>query len=92
MRHYYAIAEAAQDGSWWITFPGRDGITSVAPDATLIVARACEALASAAMHGGRLPSAIEDGMRPPDNLSDYAQPAMVIVVPFVPAVAEAAAN
>jgi hypothetical protein len=39
------------------------------------------------MHGGRLPRSIEDGASPPDDLSDFRAPAMVVVIPF-PAVAE----
>lgn len=92
MRHYYAIAEAGDDGAWWISFPGRDGITSAAEDAKQIVAQARDALASASMTGGRLPQAIEDGASPPDDLSDFATPNMVVVVSFEPAIAEASAS
>ena len=90
MPHYYAIAEAAEDGSWWISFPGRDGIISAAADARGIVPQARDALASAVMHGGQLPPAIEDGAPPPGDLSEFATPSMVVVIPFVQAVAEAA--
>jgi len=82
MQHYYAIAEAGDDGSWWISFPGRDGIISAVDDARQIVAQAQDALESAAMHGGRLPPAIEDGALPPTDLSDFRAPAMVVVIPF----------
>lgn len=58
MMHYYAIAERGQGRTWWISFPGRDGITSAAEDAGDIVAQAQDALASAAMYGGRLPLAV----------------------------------
>ena len=92
MRHYYAIVEAGDGGSWWISFPGRDGITSAADDAKQIVAQAQDALESAAMHGGRLPPAIEDGASPPTDLSDFRAPAMVVVIPFVRALASAAAE
>jgi predicted RNase H-like HicB family nuclease len=81
-QHYYAIAESGEDGSWWISFPGRDGIISAADDAKEIVAQAQDALESAAMHGGRLPPAIEDGALPPTDLSDFRAPAMVVVIPF----------
>jgi hypothetical protein len=84
MPHYYAIAEAGDSGSWRIT--GRDGIVSAADDAKQILAQAQE---SAAMHGGRLPLAIEDGAMPPTDLSDFQAPAMVVGIPFVPAAAEA---
>ena len=61
MANYYAIAEAGEGGSWWISFPGRDGIVSAADDARLIVSQARDALESVAMHGGRLPQSIEEG-------------------------------
>ena len=82
MRHYYAIAESGDDGSWWISFPGRDGIISAADDAKQIVPQAQDALESVAMHGGRLPPAPEDGALPPSDLSDFRSPAMVVVIPF----------
>ena len=44
MANYYAIAEAGEGGSWWISFPGRDGIVSAADDARLIVSQARDAL------------------------------------------------
>ena len=91
MRHYYAIAEAGDDGSWWISFPGRDGIISAADDAKQIVAQARDALESASMHGGRLPPAIEDGALPPADLSDFRAPAMVVVIPFAVLVSTPAA-
>jgi predicted RNase H-like HicB family nuclease len=91
MPHYYAIAEADDHGGWWITFPDRDGIVSAADDARKIVTQARDALESVSMHGGRLPIAIEDGARPPADLSQFAQPAMVVVIPFEPANAAAAA-
>jgi predicted RNase H-like HicB family nuclease len=82
VQYYYAIAEAGDDGSWWISFPGRDGIVSAADDAKLIVTQAQNALKSAAMHGGRLPPAIENGALPPTDLTDFRAPAMVVVIPF----------
>ena len=92
MLHYYAIAEAGDGGSWWISFPGRDGIVSAADDAGQIVQQAQDALASAAMHGGRLPPSIEDGAAPPDDLSEFRSPAMVVVIPFAASAARAAAE
>ena len=89
MPHYYAVAEAADDGSWWISFPGRDGIVSAAEDARQIVATAREALESAAMHGGRLPPSIEDGASPPASLSEFSTPSMVVVIPFAAAMVAA---
>lgn len=90
MPHYYAIAEPGDGGSWWISFPGRDGITSAALNATQIVSQAQDALESAAVHGGRLPPSIEDGATPPTDLSEFQAPVMVVVIPF--AVAAAAAE
>ena len=82
MLQYYAIAEAGDGGTWWISFPGRDGIVSAAGDARQIVQQAQDALESAAMHGGRLPLSIEDGAIPPADLSEFQSPAMVVVIPF----------
>jgi len=92
MAHFYAVAERGQDGAWWISFPGRDGITSAADDAAQIVEQAHDALASAAMYGGRLPVSIEDGATPPDDLADYGEPAMVVVIPFAVPDSRAAAE
>jgi len=93
MLHYYAIAGASEGGSWWISFPGRDGIVSAADDARQIVQQAQDALESAAMHGGRLPPSIEeDGATPPADLSEFQSPAMVVVIPFATSVARAAAE
>jgi hypothetical protein len=92
-KNYIAIAEASDDGkTWWISFPGRDGIISAADDAGQIVQQAQDALASAAMHGGRLPPSIEDGAAPPDDLSELRSSAMIVVIPFVASVARAAAE
>jgi hypothetical protein len=82
MAHYYAIAERGSGNTWWTSFPGRDGIISAADDAGQIVAQVQDALASAAMYGGRLPPAIEDGAKPPTDLSEFEAPAMVVVIPF----------
>ena len=62
--------------------PGRDGIVSAADGAGQIVFQAQDALASAAMYGGRLPPAIEDGAKPPADLSEFERPTMVVVIPF----------
>jgi hypothetical protein len=85
MLHYYAIADRGSGTTWWISFPGRDGITSAAANAAQIVAHAQDALASAAMYGGRLPAPIEDGAQPPSDLSDFDEPTLVVVIPFEPA-------
>ncbi len=54
------------------------------------MAQAQDALASGVMYGGRLPPAIEDGAKPPTDLSDFEAPTMVVVIPFAPAAAKAA--
>ena len=92
MPHYDAIAEAGDNGSWWISFPGRDGIVTAADHAGLIVRQAQGALESTAMHGGRLPPSVEDGAAPPDDLSQFRSPSMVVVIPFAPSVSHAAAE
>jgi predicted RNase H-like HicB family nuclease len=92
MAHYYAIAEPGEGGTWWISFPGRDGIVSAADDAREIVSQAQDALESVAMHGGRLPPAIEDGATPPADLSEFGVTAMVVVIPFAAPVTRAAAD
>jgi predicted RNase H-like HicB family nuclease len=92
MAHYYAIAERGDGGTWWISFPGRDGIVSAAEDAGAIVAQAQDALASAAMYGGQLPPAIEDGAKPPADLIGFDQPTMVVVIPFAAPVTRVAAE
>jgi hypothetical protein len=92
-KNYLAITEPSDDGkTWWISFPGRDGIVSAADDAGQIVQQAQDALASAAMHGGSLPPSIEDGAAPPDDLSEFRSLAMVVVIPFAASVARAAAE
>ena len=58
------------------------GSPSLADGAGQIVFQAQDALASAAMYGGRLPPAIEDGAKPPADLSEFEQPAIVMVIPF----------
>ncbi len=85
------MAERGDGGTWWISFPGRDGIISAADDAGGVVAQARDALKSTAMHGGRLPPFIEDGATPPADLPGFGQPAMVVVIPFELAAAAKAA-
>jgi hypothetical protein len=81
MAHYYAIAEYGRDGGWFLTFPGGTGY-SYAESAEEIVTQAQDWLASAEMHGGELPRSIEDGAKPPADLSEFTQPTMVVVIPF----------
>jgi len=53
MAHYCAVAERGQGTIGWISFPGRDGITSAADDAE-IVSQALDALgASHSLHAMR---------------------------------------
>jgi hypothetical protein len=84
MQHYYAIAERGDGRTWWISFPGRDGMVSAADDAADIVAQAQDCLASVAMYDGRLPRSIEDGAKPPPEavLAEFEQPTIVVVIPF----------
>jgi len=89
MRHYYAIAERCPGGGWFLTFPGGPGY-SFADSAEQIVAQAQDWLATAADTGDQ-PLAIEEGASLPTNLSDFDQPAMVVVIPFERVVSKAAA-
>ena len=83
MQHYYAVAEPDEAGGFWISFPGRDGITSAAASAITIVAQARDALESVLMYPPAvLPPSIEDGAKPPADLSEYDPLAMVVVIPF----------
>ena len=91
MQHYYAVAERDADGGFGITFPDRDGITAWAENVAELVSQAQDALESVAMYGGKLPLSTEEGAKPPDDLSDFDQPAIVVVIPFEPAVSKAAA-
>ncbi len=78
-----AIAEPSDDRkTWWISFPGLDGVTSAADDAADIAAQARDALASAAEAGVRLPPAIEDGVIQLHDIAAYDNP-LVVLVPFV---------
>jgi len=92
MQHYYAVAEPDGAGGFWISFPGRDGIASAAPNAAKIVAQARDALESVLMYppGDVLPRSIEDGAKPPTDLSDYDHP-LIVVIPFEPAAVAKAA-
>ena len=92
MQHYYAVAEPDETGGFWISFPGRDGIASAASSAVKIVGQARDALESLLMYPpADLPLSIEDGAKPPADLSDYDPQSIVVVIPFEPAtVAEAA--
>jgi hypothetical protein len=82
VQHYYAVAEPDDAGGFWISFPDRPGITSAAMSAGEIVSRAQDALQSVLMYPpGDLPLSIEDGARPPADLSDYDAP-LVVVIPF----------
>jgi hypothetical protein len=67
------------------SFPDRPGITSAALNAGEIVSQAQDALASVLMYPpDDLPLSIEDGARPPENLSQYQNP-LTVVIPFAPA-------
>jgi predicted RNase H-like HicB family nuclease len=84
MRNYIAIAEPSDDGkTWWISFPGFPGVTSAADGAEQIATQARDALTSAIEAGAALPPAIEDGVIPPYDLSEYDRP-LVVLVPYAP--------
>jgi predicted RNase H-like HicB family nuclease len=82
MRHYYAIAERGNGRTWWLSFPGLTGVFSAADDAGQIVAQATDALDTAVDSGLALPRSIEDGAKPPADLSEFEQPTIVVVIPF----------
>ena len=85
MAHHYAIAERGSGSTWWITFPDRLGVLSAADDPGEIVAQARDALASVLVYPpGDLPLSIEGRARPPTDLSEFEQPALVVVIPFEP--------
>ena len=89
MKSYIAIAEPSEDGGWWISFPGLPGVTSAADRAAQIVAQAQDALTSALEAGTTLPPAVEDGVIPQYDLSDYQNPLVVLVPYAMPAPAKA---
>ena len=89
--HYYAIAERSADGGWFLTFPGGVGY-SFAKSAEQIVSQGQDWLETVLMDPpGDLPLSIEDGAKPPADLSGYDN-ALVVVIPFTPALASAAAE
>jgi predicted RNase H-like HicB family nuclease len=82
-QHYYAVAEPDEAGGFWISFPGRDGIASAASSAVAIVRQAQDALESLLMYPpADLPPSIEDGAKPPADLSDYDPHSIIVVIPF----------
>jgi predicted RNase H-like HicB family nuclease len=90
MGHYIAIAEPADDGkTWWISFPGVDGVTSAANGPGEIATQAADALASAVEAGAILPLAIEDGAIPRYDIAHYEKP-LVVLVPYSAPVSAAA--
>ncbi len=82
MPHYYAIAERGRSRTWWLSFPGLPGVFSAADDAGEIVTQATEALETAINAGLKLPPSVEDGAKPPTDLSEFEQPTIIVVVPF----------
>jgi predicted RNase H-like HicB family nuclease len=88
VKNYIAIVEPSDDGkTWWISFPSLPGITSAADRPEQIVTQARDAPASAVGAGVVLPSAIEDGVVPPSDLSEYNNPLVVLVPYDMPTVA-----
>ena len=91
MQHFYAVAEPDDAGGFWISFPDRPGLTSAAPSVWEIVTQAQDALESVLMYPpADLPLAIEDGAKPPADLSGYDKP-LVVVIPFERIAAQQAA-
>lgn len=90
MRNYIVIAEPSDDGkTWWISFPGLPGVTSMADGAEHIGAQARDALASAVEAGAALPPSVEDcGGVPLFDLSEFARP-LVLLVAYDPSTAAA---
>jgi predicted RNase H-like HicB family nuclease len=82
MRHYYVIAERGQGRTWWLSFPGLPGVYSAADDAGDIQAQVQDALDTAIDAGMGLPRSIEDGAKPPADLSEFEQPTIIVVVPY----------
>src|SRR6516162_10880382 len=80
-KHYFAIAERGSGSTWWISFPDIPGVFSAADDAGKIVSQAQDALASAMDTQRILSPSVEEGAKPPD-LTDFDQPAMVVLIPF----------
>lgn len=92
LKSYLAIAEPSDDGAtWWISFPGIEGVTSAASSLAEIVSQAQDALASAVEAGVILPPSIEDGATPPGNLDGFHKPLMVLVPFSAPVTASASA-
>jgi predicted RNase H-like HicB family nuclease len=85
MAHYYVIAERGSDGGWFLTFPHGGAGYSFAESAEEIVSQAQDWLGSVLIGDGRLPLSIEDGARPPADLSEFEKPTIVVVVPYEPA-------
>ena len=77
-KHYFAIAERGSGSTWWISFPDIPGVFSAADDAGEIVS-----LASAMDTQRILSPSVEEGAKPPD-LTDFDQPARVVLIPFDP--------
>ena len=80
MGNYIAIAEPAADNhSWWISFPALPGVTAAANAPGEIPRKAREALASAVEAGAKLPPTIEEADVAPYDLDDYHKPLVLLV-------------
>ena len=82
MQHYYVIAERGGGRTWWLSFPDLPGVYSAADDPGDIQAQVRDALDTAVDAGMGLPRSIEDGAKPPADLSEFEQPTIVVVVPY----------
>ena len=83
MARFYAIAERGNGTTWLLSFPGLPGLFSAADDAAEIVTQATDALGTAVDSGLALPLSVEEGAEPPADLSEFEQPTMVVLIPFV---------
>lgn len=88
MKHYIAIVEPSGDGkTLWISFAGLPDVMSAADRPEDIVGQAQEALISAVEAGAVPPAALEDGMLPPSDLSEYGNPIFVLIPCELPVIA-----
>jgi predicted RNase H-like HicB family nuclease len=89
--HYYVIAERGDGRTWWLSFPDLPGVYSAADDPGDIRTQVRDALDTAVSAGMGLPLSIEDGDRPPADLSAFEEPTIVVVAPYEPATVAKAA-
>jgi hypothetical protein len=87
----HEVIKRLRDGkSWWISFPGLDGVTSAADGPVEIATQPADALLSAVQAGMTLPLAIEDGAIPHYHIGLYQNP-LVVLVPYTASASATAA-